>query len=146
MHRFAVLLLTSLVLAACSKPTPPVGRWTGTYESQDMMVDARLEIEKNGLVRVSAPYVLNIANASAEDRTAMHQRLAAELADDWDEVAPRPMDFDGEVFRKPGGVAPQMEWNRHTKDMKIVVYFTTHPALHFPVHAVGDFTNDPWSH
>ena len=40
MRRFAVLLLASLTLAACSKPAPPVGRWTGTFESQDMMVDA----------------------------------------------------------------------------------------------------------
>ena len=145
MRRFAVLLLASLVLAACSKPAPPVGRWSGVYESLDMMVDARLEVEKDGSVRVSAPYVLNIANASAEDRAAMHLRLAGELADDWDTIAPRPMDFDGEVFRKPGGVAPQMEWNKHSKEMTIVVYFTSHPALHFPVHAVGDFTRDPWS-
>jgi len=145
MRRFAVLLLASLTLGACSKPAPPVGRWAGHYESGDILVDARLEIEKNGMVRASALDLLGASSASDEDRAAMHAHLAADLAEGWDEVAPRPMDFDGAVFRKPGGVAPQMEWDSHTQKMTLVFYFGREHALRIPIQAVNDFNADPWA-
>lgn len=145
MRRLAILLLMSLALAACSRPAPPVGRWAGQYELHDVMIDARLEIAKNGRVRVSAMDLLNVGGASDEDRAAMRARLAADLADGWSEVRPRRMEFDGKVFRKPGGVAPQIEWNARIRQMTIVVYFGTHPAIRFPLRAVEDFSDDPWS-
>jgi len=100
MARLAILLLVSLVVVACSKPSPPAGRWMAHYESAGTMVDARLEIAANGLVRVSALDLTDIQVNSDEDRIALHGRLANDLSEGWGEVAPRPMDFDGKVFRK----------------------------------------------
>ena len=147
MHRFAILLLLGLgVLAACSRPAqPPVGRWIGHYDAPDVMVDARLEITKDGLVRASAPDLLDVGEISDEARVATHARLAAELAESWDEAEPRAMDFDGQVFRKPGGVAPQMEWDPQTRQMKVVFYFGTKHSIRIPMRAVDDFDKDPWA-
>jgi hypothetical protein len=54
------------------------------------------------------------------------------------------MDFDGRVFRKPGGVAPQMEWNPDSKKMTVVVYLGM-KTVRIPVHVVKDFSDDPWN-
>ncbi|MGC9953137.1 MAG: hypothetical protein ABSD21_02510 [Rhizomicrobium sp.] len=147
MHRFAILLLIGLgVLVACSRPAqPPVGRWIGNYDAPDVMVDARLEIDKDGMVRASAPDLLDVGQVSDEDRAAMHTRLAVDLAESWDEAEPRSMDFDGRVFRKPGGIAPQMEWDPNTKQMKLVFYFGTKHSIRIPMRAVDDFGRDPWA-
>lgn len=145
MRRIAVLILAGLALAACSKPIPPVGRWAGTYDQQGTMIDARLEIGGDGQVRVSAPDLTNVAAASDDDRQAMHERLASELADGWDQVAPRAMDFDGKTFRKPGGVAPQIQWDKSTQTMTLVVYFGTQAPIYVPLHQVADFNSDPWA-
>ncbi|MDE1938617.1 MAG: hypothetical protein KGI68_06325 [Alphaproteobacteria bacterium] len=145
MRRFAILLFVTFAAAACSRHTPPVGRWVGNYESSEVMVDARLEILPNGQVRVSAPDLFDIGEVSDDDRAAMHARLASDLADSWDQVSPRPMDFDGRVFRKPGGVAPQMEWNPSSHEMKLVFYFGTMHSIHIAMHAVDDFRGDPWA-
>ncbi len=95
MRKTALALLSVLALASCSHPAPPAGRWEGTYESSDTMIAARLEIEPDGQVRVSAPDLLDIG---PDGRDAMHEKLASDLAAAWDSVAPRPMDFDGETF------------------------------------------------
>ena len=147
MHRFAILALIGLgVLVACSRPAhPPVGRWIGNYDAPDVMVDARLEITKDGMVRASAPDLLDVGNVSNEIRTGLHARLASDLAESWDEAQPRSMDFDGHVFRKPGGVAPQMEWNPRTRQMKLVFYFGTKRSIHIPMRAVENFDSDPWA-
>jgi hypothetical protein len=145
MARLAILLLVSLVVVACSKPSPPAGRWMAHYESAGTMVDARLEIAANGLVRVSALDLTDIQVNSDEDRIALHGRLANDLSEGWGEVAPRPMDFDGKVFRKPGGFAHQMEWDPNTKQMKLVFYFGTQHSISIPMHPVDDFTSDPWA-
>jgi hypothetical protein len=147
MHRFAILLLIGLgVLVACSRPAqPPVGRWIGNYDAPDVMVDARLEITKDGLVRASAPDLLDVGEISDEARAAAHARLAVDLAEGWDAAEPRAMDFDGHVFRKPGGVAPQMEWDPQAKQMKLVFYFGTKHSIRIPMRAVDDFRSDPWA-
>ncbi len=147
MHRFAILLLIGLgALVACSRPAhPPVGRWIGHYDAPDVVVVARLEITKDGLVRASAPDLLDVGEISDEARAGMHARLAADLAESWEEAEPRSMDFDGHVFRKPGGVAPQMEWNPQTKQMKLVFYFGTKHSIRIPMRAVEDFNGDPWA-
>jgi hypothetical protein len=61
----------------------------------------------------------------------------------WGDVAPRPMDFDGETFRKPGGVAPQMIWK--SGRMQLVVYIDTQPGIHIAMRMVDDFGDNPWS-
>jgi hypothetical protein len=145
MRNLVLAILSAAALAACSRHAPPVGRWEGTYEAGDVMIAARMEVEGNGRVRVSAPDLLGIAGSADEDRPEMRGRLAADLAADWESVAPRPMDFDGETFRKPGGIAPQAIWNAQTKTMRIVVYLGTRPGIQIPMRAVGDFSDDPWN-
>jgi hypothetical protein len=107
------------------------------------MIAARLEIEDDGQVRVSAPDLLDIGSASDEDRPAMRQKLAADLDAGWGDVAPRPMDFDGEKFRKPGGIAPQMIWK--PGNMQLVIYLGTRPAIRIPMRKVDDFSDNPFS-
>ena len=147
MQRFTILLLLGFgALVACSRPAqPPVGRWIGHYDAPDVVVDARLEITKDGAVRVSALDLLDVGQVSDQARVAMHARLAADLAASWDDVVPRAMDFDGRVFRKPGGVAPQMNWNPDTKKMSLIFYFGTKHSIGIPMYAVEDFGNDPWA-
>ena len=104
----AVALLSLTFLAACGDPRPPAGRWEGVFEGSDVMIVARLEIAVNGAVRVSAPNAfMNFASMSDEQRTDMRASLLSKLAAAWPDVATMPLTFDGKIFRKPGGVAPQ---------------------------------------
>jgi hypothetical protein len=120
------------------------GPLAGTYESADTMIAARLEIGADGLVRVSAPNLRDIGAASPDDRAQMREKLASDLAIDWESVSSRAMDFDGSAFRKPGGIAPQMIWEAKSRRMWIVVYLGTRPGLRITMQEVGDFTDDPW--
>jgi len=141
MRKTALALLSVLALAACSHPAPPTGRWEGTYESGDTMIAARLEIEPDGQVRVSAPDLLDIG---PDERDAAREKLSSDLEAAWDSVTPRPMDFDGENFRKPGGIAPQMVWKAESRKMSLIVYLGTHPAITIPMREVGGFSDNPW--
>ena len=144
MRPLLALLFTVLMLASCSKNPPPAGRWEGAFDDGATFIAARLEIESDGNVRVSAPDVVDPGIASEDDRAAMRQNMSQRLAGAWGEVAPRPMDFDGTIFRKPGGIAPQIEWNAQSKAMTLYVYIGTHPAIKIPLHTVSDFTDNPW--
>jgi hypothetical protein len=144
MRKTALVLATALALLSCSHPAPPTGRWQGTYESADTMIAVRLEIGSDGLVRVSAPNLRDIAAASPDERAQMHEKLASDLAAAWDSVEPRAMDFDGSAFRKPGGIAPQMIWKDKRREMSVVVYLGTRPGLRIPMHLVSDFSDNPW--
>jgi len=149
MRRIAILAAIGVIglvaIAACSRHGgPPIGRWIGTYETAGIMVDARLEILRNGAVRISAPNMLGGGDVSDEERTVLHARLASDLEKGWAGVAPRPMDFDGRVFRKPGGLAPQMEWNPDTGEMKLVFYFGRQKSVRIVMKKVTDFSADPW--
>src|SRR5690349_4727383 len=96
--RVAIVLVLGLWIAAgcgCSRSHPPTGRWEGTYESNDVMVAARVEIDSSGNVYVSAPDAMDFPAPSEDQRAAMHARLARGLADAWGEVQPRHYDFDG---------------------------------------------------
>ena len=137
-------LLFVLLLAGCSKPAPPTGRWEGGFDDGSTFIAARLEIAGDGQIRVSAPDVVDPGIASEDDRAAMRQNMAARLAGAWGDVAPRPMDFDGTTFRKPGGIAPQIEWDAKAKAMTLDVYIGTRPAIRIPLHPVGDFSDNPW--
>jgi len=146
MRRFAILLIAGLVLAGCSKhPQPPAGRWIGNFESQAVMVDAWLEIVPDGSVRICAPDILDAGSPTDEQRAKMHAQLASDLADAWGEVKLRAYDFDGRTFRKPGGIAPQMEWNPDTHEMKLVFYFGMQHSIRIAMHAVKDFNEDAWA-
>jgi hypothetical protein len=134
------------VLWACMRsPTPPVGRWEGTYEASDVMVAVRLEITPKGEIYLCAPDLMDIANSSGDERPAMRQKLAQDLVIEWGAVEPRSLEFDGRVFRKPGGVAPQMEWNPQSRSMTAVLYLGMHAAIRVPMHTVTEFSTDPWS-
>ncbi|MEJ0026472.1 MAG: hypothetical protein WDN01_10630 [Rhizomicrobium sp.] len=144
MRPLLALLFAALVLASCARNPPPAGRWEGAFDDGITFVAARLEIGADGGVRVSAPDVVDPSIASEDDRAAMRQNMSARLAGGWGEVAPRPMDFDGTTFRKPGGIAPQIEWNAKTRTMTLYVYIGTQRALKIPLHPVVDFTDNPW--
>ena len=60
-------------------------------------------------------------------------------------MAPRPLDFDGKTFRKPGQIAPQMVWDQKTNQMELELYIGANPALPVPLRPVPDFHDDPWA-
>lgn len=141
----AFVIGCALFASACSEPKPPEGRWEGVYEGADTMMAARLEIGADGLVKASAPDLLNIGDANEEARMGMRQRLAAELTEAWDDTVPRKMDFDGTTFRKPGRVAPQLEWDDKHRKMTLVAYFGANPALRVGLRRVDAFSEDPFN-
>jgi hypothetical protein len=146
MRRIAILLLAGLAICAACSPNvkPPAGRWIGVYDSGGVMVDARLEILPDGTVRVSAPDILGAVDISEGERLALHARLATELDETWGEAKPRQMEFDGRVFRKPGGYASQMEWDPKSKEMILVFYFGMHKSIRIALMPVENFSEDPW--
>ena len=146
MRRFAAAVLSVLcfaVIVGCAHKQPPVGRWEGTYETDDDMVVVRLEIAANGTIYLSAPDAMDIGGTPPDQRGPMRDKLAATLSSSWSGVEGRTMDFDGRVFRKPGGLAPQMEWNPDSQKMTVVVYLGM-KTIRIPVHAVKDFSDNPW--
>jgi len=143
MRRIAVLLVLA-VLAGCSKPAPPQGRWEGGYAANGTIIVARMEVEADGQVRVSAPDITNLQGARPEQFQLEREKLAADLASGWDSVAPRPFDFDGKTFRKPGGIAPQMVWDKASNQMTLELYIGANPALPVPLRPVDGFHDNPW--
>lgn len=141
MRILPALIVSGFCLAALvgcgSHQAPPVGRWEGTYAASNAVVAVRLEISPKGDIFLSAPDVLDVG--SDADRSAIRQRLTDELAASWSSVQSRPLDFDGRVFRKPGGIAPQLEWDPETKRMTAVLYFGTRSALRVPLQPVSGF-------
>src|SRR5580692_245188 len=97
------------------------------------------------MVRASAPDASLPPGASDQDRTNLRQRLAGDLATAWEDAVPKPMDFDGREFHKPGGIARQMIWDADKKQMILVLYLGTDPAIYIPMRAVGDFSDNPWN-
>ncbi len=147
MRWVAVAMIAVLALAGCSRPTPPVGRWEGTYETSNTIIAAWLEIGKDRLVRISAPDTTDIApDATQEQRQSIRDSMMAGLASGWGSVEPRKMEFDGHIFRKPGGIAAQMIWDAKTRQMTLVMYLGANPALDVPLRAVKDFSENPFAH
>jgi hypothetical protein len=146
--RFAAILLASLSclilgLTACSKPTPPVGKWEGGYESGGDLVVARVEILPGGQTKVMAPDITN-AVGSRDQINELRARLSADLANGWSEVTPRSFDFDGKTFRKPGGIAPQMIWDKASNHLTLELYIGSRPAMAVPLRPVDDFHDNPF--
>ncbi|HEY1707746.1 MAG TPA: hypothetical protein VGG10_05740 [Rhizomicrobium sp.] len=136
-------LVAVVLLTGCTRHPPPQGRWEGTYDTAEAMVAARVEIDDKGNVRITAPNAEDVGD-NEDSRAAMRQNLAAGLATGWNSVEPRPMDFDGHVFRKPGGIAPQMIWDAKAKQMSIVVYLGVKEPIRFKLQSVDDFSQNPW--
>ena len=141
--RFAAFLCLLLGLAACSKPSAPVGKWEGGYEGGGDLVAARVEILPDGQVKVMAPDYTN-AVGPREQINQMRAQLAAGLANGWSDVTPRRFDFDGKTFRKPGGVAPQMVWDKNSNQITLQLYIGARPALAVPLRPVDGFHDNPW--
>jgi|HubBroStandDraft_6_1064221.scaffolds.fasta_scaffold1522797_1 hypothetical protein len=142
--RKATAVLSFLVLSACSKPHPPQGRWEGGFDSNGTLVAARVEVDANGLVKVSAPDITNLQDAKPERLARVREELAADLVTAWDTVEARPFDFDGKTFRKPGEYAPQMEWDKNTNQMTLEIYIGANAALPIPLRPVDSFHDNPW--
>ena len=142
--RRSLALLLFAALAACSKPSPPQGRWEGGYAGNGTLVAARVEIGPDGQVRLSAPDITNLQNAKPEQLQQQRDAMAADLASGWDSVAPREFDFDGKTFRKPGGIAPQMVWDKATNQMTLQLYIGARPTLAGPLRPVDGFHDNPW--
>ena len=136
--------LALLLLTACSKPEPPQGRWEGGYDGNGTLVAARVEIGADGQVKLSAPDITGVRDAKPERLQQMREELAADLVTAWDTVEPRPFDFDGKTFRKPGEYAPQMEWDKKTNQMTLELYIGANPALPIPLRPVDSFGDNPW--
>jgi hypothetical protein len=144
MRKTLLFAVAAFLLAACSKPTPPVGKWEGGYESDGTIVAARVEILASGQVRVSAPDITYVT-ANRERINELRAQLSADLANGWDGVKPRSFDFDGDTFRKPGGVAPQMKWDKPTNQMTLELYIGANPALPVPLRPVANFHDNPFA-
>jgi hypothetical protein len=143
--RFSVGLLVALfAITGCSKPSPPVGKWEGGMESGGDLVVARVEILPGGQVKVMAPDITN-AIGSREQMNEFRARLSADLANGWSEVKPRSFEFDGKTFRKPGGIAPQMIWDKSTNQMTLELYIGARPAMPVPLRPVDDFHDNPFA-
>ena len=140
-----VLAAMSFLLAACGNPKPPVGKWEGGLDAPTVMVAARMEITDDGKIRVSAPDLTGITEVNEARRVDMREGLVQQLTSGWDMVLPRDFDFDGTTFRKPGGIAPQMEWDKSQGHMTLVVYLGKDPARRIPLRAVSDFSDDPFA-
>ncbi|HEY2033505.1 MAG TPA: hypothetical protein VGH02_07420 [Rhizomicrobium sp.] len=149
MRRLLAAFLACLCFAAvagCSRHVqPPVGRWEGIYDADGTIIAARMEVTPKEQIFVSAPNAENMGGLSAEDRAAVRQKLADGLAAGWDSVPPHQMDFDGKTFRKPGGIAPQAEWDPTTQRMTLIVYLDKGDGIRIPLRAVKEFSPNPFA-
>ena len=140
--RFAACFIAILLaVSACSKPRPPVGKWEGGYEGGGDLVVARVEILPSGQVKVMAPDITNLPQTQVAEYRA---RLSADLTNGWSGVEPRDFDFDGKTFRKPGGFAPQMVWDKSSNHLTLQLYIGARPALPVPLRPVDDFHDNPF--
>jgi len=139
-----LLIVIAAALAGCSKPQPPVGKWEGGYESGGDLVVARVEILPSGQIKVMAPDYTNAVGSRARIEE-LRARLAASLANGWSEVTPRTFDFDGKTYRKPGGIAPQMVWDKASNHLTLQLYIGSRPAMPVPLRPVDDFHDNPWA-
>jgi hypothetical protein len=134
------LLFLLPILAGCAKPLPPAGHWQGAYEDSGLMIVARLEIDSAGKVRVSAPNAIaDVAAMSDRERADLRAHLESGLSQSWGSIAPLPLEFDGHIFHKPGGVAPQLEWQSGRKRMIMVFYSGNRASIRVPMERVDGF-------
>lgn len=135
-----MMIVIGVVISACADASAPRGRWEGLYEDGGVIIVARLEIAETGKIRVSAPNAITTDHPlSPAERVGLIQELQARLAASWYSVAPIALEFDGHAFRRPGGVAPQLEWDAGRKRMTMVYYSGNRSSVRVPLVPVGEF-------
>src|SRR5262245_15958160 len=135
-----VMIVIGVAISACAEPRPPIGRWEGRYEDAGVIIVAGLEITPDGAVRGSAPKAITGGESlSQTERSHMLQQLKTGLAASWPAVKPLPLQFDGSAFRKPGGVAPQLEWDAASKRMTMIYYSGNRSSIRVALSSVGEF-------
>ena len=138
----AILAVTSLAVGCSDFTKPPEGRWQGAYTADDVIIAARVEIQADGRVRLSAPNAYaNFATMPIAEKRAIEQRLVGNLVAAWPQVSPRDLDFDGKVLRNPGGVAPQLERDAKTGHMTMFVYPGSKPSIRVDLEPTDTFAN-----
>ena len=135
------ILAIATVAVGCSGDQAPVGKWQGAYSDDNAVIVARVEVQSDGQVRVSAPDAFaDFTTMDPGYKLAIEQNLRAGLAASWPKVAPRPFDYDGTTFRYPGGVAPQLRYDSSTRHMTMYVYQGgARPTLHIDLEPVDQF-------
>ena len=135
-----VMIAIGVAISACTDASAPTGRWEGLYEDAGVIIAARLEIAESGRIRVSAPNAITSDHPlSPAERVGLIQQLQARLAASWASVQPMALEFDGHAFRKPGGVAPQLEWDPDRRRMTMIYYSGNRASVRVPLIAVGEF-------
>jgi hypothetical protein len=138
--RIAALLCVCLLAACTARTPPPTGRWQGVYEDSRLILLVRMEIDGKGVVHVSAPNAIGEFDGMADaERATLRARLVREAAETWKAVPVMPLDFDGKDFRKPGGVAPQFEWDAGARRMTMIYYAGNRASVRVPLDQVADF-------
>jgi hypothetical protein len=132
-------LAAALLFSACARTPAPTGKWEGFYEDEGLAVAVRLEIDNAGIVRVSAPNAIIENKPSQAERSEIRADLVLKLDRSWPSVRPLPLEFDGEAFRKPGGVAPQLEWDAKNARMTMIYYSPSRPSVRVRLEAVEEF-------
>jgi hypothetical protein len=134
------MIAIGVAISACADTSAPTGRWEGLYEDSGVIIVARLEIAERGKIRVSAPNAItNDSPLSPAERAGVIQQLQSRLAASWPSVAPLPLEFDGHAFRKPGGVAPQLEWDPGRKRMTMIYYSGNRSSVRVALSPVSEF-------
>jgi hypothetical protein len=138
--RLRAAFFAGLALAGCSNPLPPAGRWEGVYEDSALIVTVRLEIGASGDVRVSAPNAITKDESLSDaDRAEIKARLLEGLAKSWPAVGNMALEFDGKAFHKPGGAAPQLEWDAKAQRMTMIYYQGRTASVRVPLSPVDAF-------
>ena len=129
----------ALLLAACSKPAPPVGKWEGGYESGG----AGRDIAQRPSQDQRAGNHLNHRQPRADRRTAC---APIGRAGEWlERSVAAHLRLHGKTFRKPGGIAPQMVWDKASNAMTLELFIGAKPALPIPLRPTDDFHENPFA-
>lgn len=136
------ILAIATVAVGCSRDHAPAGKWQGSYSGDDAIIVARVEVQPDGKVRVSAPDAFaDFTVMDPGEKLAVEQNLRAGLAASWSKVAPRAFDYDGRIFRVPGGVAPQLRYDASTRHMTMYIYPGSKPTIRIDMEPVGQFSD-----
>ncbi|HAH10569.1 MAG TPA: hypothetical protein DCL54_11930 [Alphaproteobacteria bacterium] len=116
-----------LLLAACSEPQAPPGRWEGFSVSPDWVIAVRLEMAKGNVMRASA---LSAA-LTGEDlprKVALENEVRTAMRAQWLAVPKGQIEFKGNTVTRTNGFAP------------VFVYEPASRAMVFHFYAGGKLT------
>jgi hypothetical protein len=120
-QRFALILLTLIGLAACRESDGLKGRWEGYSESQDWLIAARLELQKDGEMRASALSAL-VSDADLPRRHQLEDELRRGIKDQWTAVTKTDIEFKGNTITRKAGYAPLFVYEPRTQSMVFHFY------------------------